>query len=534
MRFEARKYQAQCVCAWYGSVIKGLKSIIAVPTGAGKSVIMCEFVLKWIDKNPDSNVLILSHTKEIVEQDYDALLEYFPSFGVGIYQSGLGKKQIRKVTVGGIHSVYRYPEKFKDFDLIIIDEVHAVNHKNVGMYRTFIEESGIKGLCGMSATIFRTGHGYIHKGKDALFNDLAYDLTSIDNFNQLVKDGYLTTLISKATEMGLDSSRVKKSAGDYNIKDLAKTHDQDKITKAAIAETVKFGKNYKKWLVFAIDTKHASNIRKELERLGIKADELHTKMPGDREDVIDDFKNGNTRALVSVGMVTTGFDSPNVDLIVLLRPTQSAVLHIQMVGRGLRVCPGKKHCLVLDFAGNTERLGPINDVLIPKARKPGNGGGVAPTKTCPKCKVITYAMAKKCDICGHEFEFKTKLSVNAGGEAIVKKDNSDSTWLAVRDIHYAIHSKAGSPDSLLVSYLCGKKLIKEWVCLDHKGYAKVKANSWVRYRWTGGSLDLSVTHVFKNRKHLRRPSHILVKKNGNYLNITNSRFDKNVQSDKRQ
>jgi len=533
MRFEERDYQLKCKDAWVGALSKGLKSIIAVPTGAGKSIIMCESVLKWIELYPDANVLILSHTKEIVEQDYNALLEYFPSFGVGIYQAGLGKRQVRKVTVGGIHSVYKHYSKFKGFDLVIIDEVHAVNHKNRGMYRTFLRESGIPNLGGMSATIFRSGYGYIHKGDESLFNHLAYDLTSLDNFNKLVSDGYLTTLISKATELTLDSSKVKKSAGDYNIKDLAKTHDKLVITKKAVKEVVKFGKNYKKWLVFAIDTDHASSICRQLRFSGIAADELHTNMKGDRETVINDFKYGSTRALVSVGMVTTGFDAPNIDLIVLLRPTMSAVLHVQMVGRGLRVFPGKTHCLVLDFAGNTARLGPINNVIIPSKKKKTKGAGDAPTKTCPKCKVITYASAKSCTICGHEFEFKTKLQVTPDSTDIVQKGTKDtSTWHKVASIHYSIHTKLGAPNSLMVTYLCGTHLIKEWVCLDHKGFAKTKADAWVRYRWKGGLLALTVEDVYRHRRNLKVPSHILVQKNGKYLNIINSRFD-NVRTDKR-
>ena len=521
MRFENRQYQTNCVDEWEESLEQGYNSVIAVPTGAGKTVILCSLVERWLNNHLTDNILVLSHTQEILEQDTDALLEFFPSFGVGVYSAGLNRREKRKITVAGIQSVYKHPELFEDVNLCIIDEVHSINHKDKGMYRTFLKAMGCQ-ITGMSATVFRMGHGYIYKGEGAIFDSLAYDLTSVDNFNKLVEDGYLTNLVSKATEMELDSSQVKKAAGDYNLKHLAKAHDRDSVTSDAVKETIKYGKNFKKWLIFAIDTVHAKHICDTLIKLGINADELHTKMSKDRRTVIDNFKEGDTRALVSVGMVTTGFDAPNVDMIVLLRPTLSTVLHVQMVGRGLRTYPGKKHCLVLDFAGNTMRLGPINNPVIPDKKKKG-APAEAPVKKCPMCLCLVPTVTRRCPMCGHVFVFKTAINAEADMDSNILQ-TADNNWQKVTGVYYNIHHKVGSPSSLKVTYQMGLSSVSEWVCLNHQGYAKSKADNWVKHRDPGCRV-FTTEHVYGRREFLKVPKRVLLQKNGRYKNIKRAKFE---------
>jgi DNA repair protein RadD len=377
----------------------------------------------------------------------------------------------------------------------------------------------------MSATVFRTGHGMIYEGSKRLFNKLSYDLTKTDKFNELVDQGYLSNLISVETKMQLDSSGVKKSAGDYNIKALAKEHDKDEITRAAVIESLHYGKNYKKWLVFAIDIEHCEHICDHLNANGISARVLHSRMDADRDATLRDYKAGKFRALVSVGMVTTGFDVKDIDLILMLRPTESAVLWVQMAGRGLRIFPGKDHCLLLDYAGNTARLGPINNVLLPKKRGKG-GGGQAPTKTCPVCSTITYTLAKHCDSCGHEFVFETKLQLTADTADVIERDGAPDAkikWVNVKRVSYSIHEKRGAPHSLLVTYDCGLTKVREWVCVQHAGFAGHKARHWLKFRNYNGPMQ---THaVLKRSSKLKQPKQLQVDFGPKYPNILNSRFD---------
>ena len=526
MKLEHRQYQEDAAKAWFADIEPGECSpLIAIPTGAGKSVILCKTIEMYLNKNPHDRITILSHTKKIIKQDYDTLCEFFPDKNIiAIFSAGLKQKNKEQITVGGIQSVVNFPELFKWDNLFIVDEAHTVNHKNSGSYRKLFESChGTK--AGMSATIFRSGHGYIHEGKNRLFDKLSYDLTSIDNFNKLIDDGYLTDLITVKTKTQLDSSNVKVSAGDYNLKDLSKAHDREAITKAAIRDAIYYGKNYKKWLVFAIDIKHAEHITAELNKSGIKSAVLHSRMSDNEDGVLEDFAENDTRALVSVGMITTGFDSPHVDLILMLRPTKSALLHVQMIGRGLRVFAGKKHCLILDYAGNTERLGPINNVIIPKSKE-SKMKGLIPTKTCPVCSTVTYPSARTCLSCNFRFVFKVKITPETSSADIIKKGWKPPVnvekWLNVTKVIYRIHKKIGAPDSILVTYYCGLTRVKEWWCLDHGGYAGRKALHQVKYRGYHG--EVSTHAVYKDRDKLRKPKRIFVNLTAKYPEILNSQF----------
>ena len=522
MKYESRWYQEESVGALWDAVTfsPDKNPVIAIPTGGGKTVIMGMFIKKYLETYPDNRVIVLSHTRDILEQDHAALQNFFPDREIGLYSAGLNSKTLKQITVAGIQSIYKKKDLVKWTNLYLVDECHTINHKAEGMYRTLLDDTKAI-VTGMSATCYRTGHGLIYEGKSTLFDSLAYDLTSVDNFNRLVDEGYLTKLIAVSPEMKMNVDGVRKQGGDYNQKQLSKKFDKETITNKAVKETIKYGKNYSKWLIFAIDINHADHICDTLRSLDISADVLHSRMSRAREEVTKDFKDGELRALVSVGMVTTGFDAPNIDLLVLLRPTLSATLHVQMVGRGLRIAPNKSHCLVLDFAGNTARLGPINDVKIPN--KKGKGNGEVPTKTCPNCSTIMYASARACSTCGHEFEFESKLTTKASEKEIVAKSKEpEKQWRDVQRVSYQIHNKKGSPSSLLVNYHCGLNIFKEWVCLNHKGYAKRKADHWVKYRGYKGELNLD--EVFKAKDTLKVPTQIEVTASGKYFNITNARF----------
>lgn len=515
--------------------------IIVVPTGAGKTIIMCEFINQYLSDYPGSKVLVLSHVKEILEQDFNALEKYFEGYDVGLYSAGLGSRTKKNITVAGIQSVYNKPELFDDVNIVIIDECHLIGMKDEGMYRSFLDKLKKANYVGLTATHFRLGHGYIHEGPKALFTDVIYDLSSMDNFNRLVDEGYLSKLISKATEYELDTSEVRTRGGDFRLDDLSNIFDRESITVKAVAEIIKYGKNYSAWLIFAIDIAHAEHITAELNSSGIKTACVHSKMEGDRSEIIDAYKRGDYRAMVNVDILTTGFDVLHIDLIAMLRPTQSPVLHVQAIGRGLRVvykegmpidtieerqaaieASRKTHCLVLDFAGNTERLGPINNVIVRKKGESKNKGEPI-TKRCPDCGVIHHPTVKECDICGHIFLFKQKIRGNAGNSDIVQE--SPVAWYDVDRINYYIHQKKGKPSSLRVEYSCGLFTFKEWVCYDHPpGWAKHKAKAWVRFRLFPKEMPKDLQELYARCDELRVPTKIKVDTAAKFTNIQDSKF----------
>ena len=517
--YEYRAFQAEASEALLKDVEDGFHPLVAIPTGGGKTVIITRFLYLLLEKYPTLRVLILSHTESILKQDYETITKIFAGVPIGLFSAGLGSKSINKITVASIQTAYRSPFKFFDFDIVLVDECHLIPRKEDSMYQKLF--SGVKlshTKIGFSATIFRMKSGYLHQGRGALFNKISIDLTSRENFNMLIEEGFLCKLISKATLYEMDTTGVKITGGDYNQKALSQRFDRNDVTDVAIKEIIQFGEKYKSWLIFAIDIKHAEHIKDELVKQGIAAESLHSDSDVNRHELTERFKNFEFRALVSVGMITTGFDAPNVDLIAMLRPTKSPVLHVQTAGRGTRPFPGKDHCLFLDFAGNTRRLGPINDITIPDPKKKKTKKGEMPVKICPNCRCYEHIAALVCSVCGYVFPIKVKLKPTASTTDIIAKDVYK--WLEVKSAEYKVHQKAGKPDSLRVTYQCGLNQVNEFVCLEHGGYAGHKAQHWLNRRWLNGSPPPeTVKDLFEYSDFLEVPRKIKVRTTDKYLSI---------------
>ena len=493
---------------------------MALPTGSGKSLCISDFTLECNKRG--LKVLNLSHVKEIIEQNEKSLKNY-TKLPIAVNSSGLDRREVGDITVAGIQSVFRNPERFKDYEIVIIDECHLVSHDEDTMYRKFINGLTSATVVGFTATPFRLGTGYIYGSMaDTMFDELVLNWCTEDKFNQLVKEGYLCKLTTKRTELEMDTSGVKLIGGDFSEASLSSRFDREIVTNEAIKEILQAGINRKKWLIFAIDIKHAEHIAETLIRNGISTAVIHSKMQDygyDRDRVLRHSKEGIYKAIVNVNILTTGYDDPEIDLIAMLRPTCSPVLHVQTLGRGCRISEGKDNCLVLDFAGNTARLGPINNVLVKKAKK-GDGGGEPITKTCPNCSSILAPAVRFCPDCNHEFIFEHNLESHAANLDIIEDGNDH--WVNVNRVLYEENIKIGAPSSITVTYICAHKRVKESICIEHKGFAKHKADHWVKFR---GGLPCDTTEDFMLQSSmLSVPTEILVKKKGKYYEIKNSNF----------
>jgi DNA repair protein RadD len=280
-------------------------------------------------------------------------------------------------------------------------------------------------------------------------------------------------------------------------------------------------------LTFCSGVDHARHVAEEFARQGIICSTIFGDTPKEERDaIIAAFKRGEIRALASMGVLTTGFNAPAVDLIALLRPTKSAGLYVQMVGRGTRLAPGKENCLVLDFAGNVRRHGPI-DLVRPK--RPGDGGGgEAPTKVCPMCESIIALSATECPDCGHVFPAReVKIAPTAATLPVL---SPKAQWLPVHGVSYSRHDKLGGLPSLKVTYNCGLRSYSEWVCIEHQGYARQKAADWWCKRAPGCPVPLTVAEAIAEAKRLVRPSEISVRPSGRYVEVSGYRFDPCAQS----
>ncbi len=488
MNFKLRNYEQEAINSIFDYFTENDGNpLIALPTGTGKSYVEGGFIQQVLGIWPRQRFMVLSHVKEIIEQDAKALYRLWPTAPIGIYSAGLGQKDVMMpIIFGNIQSVAKNAHAFGFRDLLIIDEAHLLSPKDDSMYQRVIKELRVINPClkviGLSATCFRLGQGMLIE-EGSLFTDICFDLTGIDAFNRLIAEGFICPLIPKRTSIELDVSGVSLINGDYAKGELQNAVDKQEVTYAALKELCEQGHNRRSWLIFASGIAHAEHISEILQSFGVSCTAVHSKMPSEERDRrILDFKQGNVRAISNNNMLTTGFDYPAIDLIGMLRPTTSSGLWVQMLGRATRPSPetGKINGLVLDFAGNTRRLGPINDPLIPK--KKGNKTGDVPVKICEACGVYNHASVRFCINCGFEFIFQTKIVRTASSEQLLRSDMPIVEMFDVDSVMYKRHSKIGMPDSIRVSYYSGLQKFDEWICLEHEKQVGKRARDWWRQR----------------------------------------------------
>ncbi len=520
-----RPYQEAAITAIYGYFQSHTGNpLVVIPTAGGKSLVMASFIEGVLKAWPDQRILIVTHVRELIAQNHAEMIGLWPDAPAGIYSAGLGKREAQaRILFAGIQSIHRRAAEIGHTDLVLIDEAHLIPGKSSTMYRRFLDalkaiNPALK-VIGLTATPYRLDCGMLHEGQNALFTDIAYEAP----VRELIDAGYLSPLVSKQPATRLNVSKVGTRAGDFIARDLAAAVDQDAITRAAVTEIIEHGRDRKSWLSFCSCVEHARHVAEEFGRQGISCRTIFGDTPKDERDaILAAFKRGEIRALASMGVLNTGFNAPGVDLIALLRPTQSAGLYVQMVGRGTRLAPGKENCLVLDFAGNVRRHGPI-DLVRPK--RPGDGGGgEAPTKVCPDCDSIVALSAAECPDCGYVFPPReVKIAPTAATLPVLSPKAPH--WVAVSNLSYSRHDKRGGRPSLKVTYRCRLTTYQEWICFEHQGYARRKAEDWWRKRAPGQPVPRSVNEALTLSRSLSRPSHISVRPSGRYFEITGYRFD---------
>lgn len=483
-----RPYQEEAVQSVFDYFrTNGGNPIIGMPTGTGKSLVIGAFIMEACRAYPGTRILKLTHVKELITQNYEKLLDLWPTAPAGIYSAGLGRRDITaQILYAGIASIAKEAERVGHVDLIVIDECHLVSQKSETQYRAFIE--ALRGInpylkvIGLTATYYRMGQGLLTD--TGLFTDICYDRTKLAAFNQLVRMGYLAPLVAKRMDTFLDADGegVKAQGGEYNLKELQEAVNRDGITLAALQEALYRGSDRDHWLVFTTGVEHTETVATMLEQLGEKATFVHSKMTsGERDRRIADFKAGKYRMMVNNNILTTGFDYPDIDHIVVLRPTCSTSLWVQMLGRGTRPAPGKRDCLVSDFARNSEKLGPINDPVLPQ-KKGRKKGGTAPVRCCETCGGYNHASARTCVYCGTEFPRDLKYAGVASTADVMANDEvlPKIEEMEVTRVVYSRHTKEGRPDAIRADYYCGLRRFTAYICLEHGGYATKKAIDWWR------------------------------------------------------
>lgn len=537
--FELRWYQEEGIEALM-NYNYAHNPLLAFPTGTGKSVIIAEFIKRALQQFPTTRVMMLTHVKELVQQNAEKLKSVWQQAPLGIYSAGLKERDTAcPITFGSMQSVYKHIQRqqeqglphFGRIDLLIVDEAHLISDKEETTYRkiisAFYEENPYIKVIGLTATPYRMKTGMLTE--NGIFGDVIYDVTQPEMFIRLIKEGYLAPLIPKRTSIEIDVSNVSLIANEYNQKQLEEVADKDEITFNAVREIVESGlsQNRTSWIIFCTSVQHCEHVNAMLLSLGISSAVCHSKLPNKQNDeVIHAFKEGRLTCLVNNNKLTTGFDNPKIDLIGMLRPTNSVGLWVQMLGRGTRPYPTKKDCLVLDFAGNTKRLGCINDPNIPrgKKKKGGSGEGTAPVKICKQCECYNHAKARYCEVCGAEFTFENNLFQTASTLELIKDTSPQYELIPVDQVIYNEHKSAnGGIPTLAVTYVCGLSKYQEYVCFEHTGYARKRAEMW----WGQRSADPCPDRVYEvlgRADGLKKPTMITVHVNKKYPEIKSVTF----------
>lgn len=524
MSLTLRPYQRGAVESIYRYFEgKAGNPLVVIPTAGGKSCVMASFVREALTNHPDQRILVVTHVRELIEQNFRELKRLWPEAPAGIYSAGLKQRDIHaRILFAGIQSIHARVYEVQQCDLVLIDEAHLIPRASNTMYRRFIE--GLQRLnpqmkvIGFTATPYRLDSGLLHCGKGAIFTDVAFEVS----VRELIDEGYLARLVSKKMATTLDVAGVAIRGGEFVARELAAAVDQQTITEQAVNEIMAYGALRRSWLVFCAGVDHAHHVRDAIRVHGIRCETIVGEMPSaERESLISAFKAGEIRCLTNANVLTTGFNAPQVDLIAMLRPTKSVGLYVQIVGRGCRLAPGKENCLVLDFAGNIARHGPIDAVAPSRMRE--SSSGAPPIKTCPECASLIPAASGQCPDCGFTFEMRAvQISARASELEILSTDEPE--WVSVTEVRYVRHEKVGKPPSLRVDYSSGLSRHSEWVCFEHPGYPRQKAERWWRSRAPGLPVPQKVDEAMARVSQLRPPSLIAVRPEGRYSRIVGVRF----------
>ncbi|WP_149495332.1 DEAD/DEAH box helicase [Roseiconus lacunae] len=494
---KLRAYQQAAVDAVYDHLRSRDDNPVAVlPTGAGKSLVLAKIASDAVGLW-DGRVLILAHVKELLEQNADKVRRLCPDINVGLHSAGLKKRDINTpVLVAGIQSIYKRACDLDPFDLIIVDEAHLISKKGDGMYRQFLADCKVVNpnvrVIGLTATPFRLDSGMICS-PDHFLNHICYEI----GIKELIRDGYLCPLISKAGVNRADFSGVHMRAGEFVSEEVEQLAGDNELVSAACAEIVELTADRRAVLIFATSVAHGRQVIETLrdnhaiecgfvtgQTPAAERDEILGRFRGDASNEL--FGQEPLRYLCNVNVLTTGFDAPRVDCVVMLRPTMSPGLLYQCVGRGFRLHPAKQNCLVLDFGGNIERHGPI-DQIKPK-EKQSRSGQLPPGKECENCHALVACGYANCPECGQPFPPPERESHEAqASEAGVLSGEVTDTEYDVHDVVYRVHRKrdAGdeAPRCLRVDYMIGlDHWQSEFICIEHSGFAKRKAETWWRER----------------------------------------------------
>jgi DNA repair protein RadD len=553
-------------------------ALIVLPTGAGKSLVIAELA-----KIAKGRVLVLAHVKELVEQNYEKYCSY--GLEAGIFSASLGKKDVKeKAIFGSIQSVARAPEEFfNEFSLLVIDECHRVAEEGATQYQEVIQKLKAKSpnLCilGLTATPYRLGLGWIYEFSQTgelkseqkrFFKQCVYELP----LSYMIKNKFLTQPVKVDIPVTCyDFSELTEKNRMYTTSEVEELlKNQKRLTPLIVKNIIDITDRFERKgvMIFTASVKHAqevlSYLPKEDARVVVGDTEISL-----RDEIIDDFKKRKFKYLVNVSVLTTGFDAPHVDVIAILRPTESNSLYQQIIGRGLRLEKGKTDCFILDYTG----MG--HDIYAPEISDKRPSKETVPVIIpCPQCEFensfwgivdhdgdVIEHFGRKCrgarqnpktmEIipCGHRFRYK--LCHACGSENDVTARDCEKCKATLIDADSKLkqaklskNSHVMTPDKVTIDerldknsnpyleiryYDCDGQYLSEAHFFSNPLSIKKFNINFLRSHLKRPELSVEIRNpqdVIKHQKFLRLPSFVIARKQEKFWKITEKVFSEEL------
>ena len=397
-----RPYQQAAVDAAVEWMRKSLApACIEAATGAGKSHIIAE-IARQIHHQTSKRVLCLAPSAELVVQNHGKYLA--SGHRASMFSASAGAKELRySVVFGSPLTVKNRISAFKragndGYALVVIDEAHGITPTVQGIIAEMRQGNPNLRVLGLTATPYRLGSGWIFRegpegsvngedtARDPYFAKCVYKVGA----RELIDQGFLTKpVIGEINATGYDTAGLAlNSRGQFDAEAVDRAyHGHGRKTAAIVADVVAQAAQRQGVMFFAATVQHAREVLASLPPQ-LSAIVTAETPKGERDSLIRRFKARDLKYMVNVSVLTVGFDAPHVDLIAILRKTESVGLLQQIIGRGLRTSTGKDDCLVLDYTTNLEDHCPDGDLFAPVV-KAGNGGGEGGGLTCI-CPICAY------------------------------------------------------------------------------------------------------------------------------------------------
>lgn len=520
---ELRPVQAECLVdiTNYIETTKQGNGIINAPCAFGKSIMIAR-TAEYLHKKGLRPIIVADRAKLLQQNAAKFNIEE-----VGIVSSGLGKKDYSApIVVGGIQTIYNKSELLGAADWLLIDECESYTRIDAETrYGQFVRSYPAARILGFTATPFTTLEGQLPWG--IIIHETTYQ--------RGWDEGWLCPLTNKGCDVP-DLKIVGVTAGEYNLGQLDSVMNvPDLVLQTGMrTKALVDANNRHKILIFATSVEHAFNIGAVLHGLGAKCDVVHGEQSEEgRVRRYNDFEHGDLQYLINVELLTKGTDFPCIDCIVCCRPTMSLRLWEQLCGRGVRLYPGKKDCLLLDFSGNLKEFGTLGNPTwkwegSKKVKLNRNA-----IKICPACEGDVSLGSKVCKHCNYEFLLSAQeIEHNKNPDLItdMSKSKSVEKWYKPTHIIYARHPKKEDKlyDTFRVDYYCGKSTFSEYLCFDHpKGsWARNQANKWAYKR--ANKIPENIDEALTMRDEWKEPIAIEIrpqKANPKYKEISNYEWE---------